>query len=1558
MAAVQTPASLPSIYARNAKALFSSGFEPIPIAPHSKYPSQYSGIAMKDYHLFKTGEIMWWPMKGWTSFTHEDIGRHVPVWSRMPGNAGIGVRHSSAFIGFDFDVSDNPDLQSEIIDLFDEQSGTIVRRKGSKGFCQYFRANGDIDSGSIKLDGQNAVDILACGKQSVLPPSIHPGTKRPYEWLPDSVALCDVELHDLPLLTPALLEQVIEIMGRYGRVAYGGGGGGGENRGGIGTFDGWYYDPWDRAAMTQLDDWVPTLGLYGCTAISGGYIAVPTWRPSGTGRPDGQRKRSLKITDKRGIRDQSTGEFYTPLKLVATVLDVDNDKAWDWLCDKIGYERLEPWAPKPRTRSSGLKAHKDKNGESDVDPDQVLDEKKFIERQIKENLGNQRFLEEQQEYQNLEEGRLAVDKAAGVFFEDKVSEAQQYRDTVGPAQAQISSLSYKLKMLHNTYAEELSDYLIWARECKEKDRDNERELAAAELQDAESEVTGPANYDRVSSLLNETYNYEAEFRVLRLNRLHDLLKRRVGIRAMCAEYQAALNSEKKALENAPPVYLLIAPAGVGKTYAVAKHIVRHPERHIIVSQPRNDLNEEFREIVKGYDTSGHTDVQLVRGPLADDYSHENLVKPQNERNKMCLMDVQAAAIQGSGGRLDKLCQQQLPLLNKEGKPVRDENGKPIIEQTQCEYFGQCRFQEQCRSIPTATKLATTHSRLASSQINWIKEESGESCDALIFDENILPAFINGSDDLGNAASSREIDLAAMIPPALHVFASADKAQIEQMHDEDGNQVDAERVRLIEKQRTRNKQYNAAKSVIDMLTAVVKQQFELRPLRIEAEIDAECEFKVSHNYSRSEDARESLRKNKTPDAPLYWGKRQPKENLIDLGKIMGAGWSGDDEPPVVTWDRPDHFSKGVGPKIVEDARLSGIRTLEFEQAAAYFYSASAALNSYIKPNIPGEDASARSEQIRQQASLCRNIARILREIKEIVVSDVEKPGRVVAVSSSEKGGSGIALVHRSMNKLRPEYRGTAILLINAFPEPTDALEEIFQFRVYSIAKEHPARFLRSPAGCKYREKGQIYYKINRRIEILGRIKVRIDDKVTTLLLTNAPSSGRALGLKYLSEEIEKFEKAVDKGNWHQVIDPIDLDGNPRRPRKTEANNRGKFLYPIEDEVNRKRSCSEGHSPAKVVVAANKQMLSWVKSSRGQFPDQPIDFMSFGRTSGTNKYENHDSLIMIGYDNPGDGGFAGLVGAIYGEFISDRRKWCEHNATIRDRFGIKRPLGKLYHYANEPMRALEEFKIISTVGQGTARLRPLTERNYKRLVIVAVRGRPHFIPSKVLDWGDLWKAIAHHAKNEKLQNLLETGGLSTYFSHTQILQPGAFDTQETLKRYMNAMVYPELQIAGNSTVTAYKYLYTPRVRSSAIFCVSYREKASGTRWSDFLFAAPSYSDAVEGLQSTLENAGIQIEIKGKNIADIFATTAAVPSGKRALATQFNLTTSEADRIAREMKAGIIPGTHRAIVIRKMTGNNLQVRGSTVYLSRNLSAEIWAIKNAAFDPSTDVIDIPELI
>lgn len=110
------------------------------------------------------------------------------------------------------------------IDIDDEGSFHLVpespvRKKGQRGETRFFKYNGEASSKRHDL----GVEVLSNGNQTVLPPTMHPGTMLPYVWLTIDTLL-NFDKNDLPTLPADFLNipiktvQTDESHGRHNKL--------------------------------------------------------------------------------------------------------------------------------------------------------------------------------------------------------------------------------------------------------------------------------------------------------------------------------------------------------------------------------------------------------------------------------------------------------------------------------------------------------------------------------------------------------------------------------------------------------------------------------------------------------------------------------------------------------------------------------------------------------------------------------------------------------------------------------------------------------------------------------------------------------------------------------------------------------------------------------------------------------------------------------------------------------------------------------------------------------------------------------------------------------------------------------------------------------------------------------------------------------------------------------------------------------------------------------------------------------------------------------------------
>jgi hypothetical protein len=304
-------------YAQVGARLVERGYSAIPIMPGTKRPGTK-----------RRGE--WVGLTNWRG----EYGKRLPsrfeiqTWSQS--EAGVCVvtgPGSRDLVAVDIDTDDD-EIKSAIVGVL---PATAVRKAGAKGETLFFRGPAVTESKSWNIGKTRVCDLIGPGRQTVVPPSLHPDTGEPYRWTgPD--ALEDVSSAELPELPGDAADRISVALVPFGyepepthQVL---------GLGTLGDADN-PHRALNEAALARLDAWVPGLGLYRCRRTPKGFAAVATWRASNTGRPIERRKLNLHMTPE-GITDFGDGpRGFTALDLVMAAADCDLDTAFRFLAEAL-----------------------------------------------------------------------------------------------------------------------------------------------------------------------------------------------------------------------------------------------------------------------------------------------------------------------------------------------------------------------------------------------------------------------------------------------------------------------------------------------------------------------------------------------------------------------------------------------------------------------------------------------------------------------------------------------------------------------------------------------------------------------------------------------------------------------------------------------------------------------------------------------------------------------------------------------------------------------------------------------------------------------------------------------------------------------------------------------------------------------------------------------------------------------------------------------------------------------------------------------------------------------
>jgi hypothetical protein len=332
MPALPVPESSPFALAH--EELGALGFVVIPITP----PDADVRGAGKSPGNRRGGR--WENMLGWNQF----ISRAPTVFEKNAwlswSGAGIGavmgtpVRDGLKVVGIDIDVVD-ADKLADIVSACPPQ---LAAKTGGKGVTIFCLAGPEIGSRQYRdPSGAVMLDLLAAGKQTVLPPSQHVSGVS-YRWVAGPCPLNELPILDADGL--AKLEETLQALGWTAEPqreapraqAY-------NPDDGVS-----YWRETNEAALANLAAWAPALNLHGLRPARGGYEAVASFRESLSGTPLEKRERNLSLVP-AGIKDFASGRGHTAIDLVCLAQGISPAEATEWLRQRLGLVEESVWQP-------------------------------------------------------------------------------------------------------------------------------------------------------------------------------------------------------------------------------------------------------------------------------------------------------------------------------------------------------------------------------------------------------------------------------------------------------------------------------------------------------------------------------------------------------------------------------------------------------------------------------------------------------------------------------------------------------------------------------------------------------------------------------------------------------------------------------------------------------------------------------------------------------------------------------------------------------------------------------------------------------------------------------------------------------------------------------------------------------------------------------------------------------------------------------------------------------------------------------------------------------------
>jgi hypothetical protein len=290
--------------------LVERGYSVIPIIPNEKRPGEYRGE-------------QWVGMSKWQRFCDKTASKfHLDTWAGWPNpSICLALGRASNVTAIDFDYG-TPEVRAALEACLPPSP---VKKVGAKGYTAFYRGVALV-SKKYLLDGVSVIEVLAQGKQTVLPPSIHPDGMA-YRWLtPDTLE--DLTASELPELPHDIHDRIAKALEPFqvkvepqvvnGKAIH---------TTHSGDNDSFWRDINDTALL-NLDSWVLRLIPDAKRGANRGYRAIAHWR-------DGDDF-NIGITPD-GIQDfaREPGGM-TAIDLVMAVTGSTMDGATAWLQDALG----------------------------------------------------------------------------------------------------------------------------------------------------------------------------------------------------------------------------------------------------------------------------------------------------------------------------------------------------------------------------------------------------------------------------------------------------------------------------------------------------------------------------------------------------------------------------------------------------------------------------------------------------------------------------------------------------------------------------------------------------------------------------------------------------------------------------------------------------------------------------------------------------------------------------------------------------------------------------------------------------------------------------------------------------------------------------------------------------------------------------------------------------------------------------------------------------------------------------------------------------------------------
>ena len=182
--------------------------KPNPCAPFASSASWLRDVGYSPLPLIGKRPVeAGWQRRADVPMTLEEI----TFWAaRGDYNTGIALGYLGA-LAIDIDT-DDPKIRAALNGPLHEalsRGGVHVSKRGQRGETRFFRDPAGLiaNRNLVGADGAMIIEILAAGRQTVVPPSVHPDTGEPYVWT-TARNLLDTAPVELPILSHQDVEAI------------------------------------------------------------------------------------------------------------------------------------------------------------------------------------------------------------------------------------------------------------------------------------------------------------------------------------------------------------------------------------------------------------------------------------------------------------------------------------------------------------------------------------------------------------------------------------------------------------------------------------------------------------------------------------------------------------------------------------------------------------------------------------------------------------------------------------------------------------------------------------------------------------------------------------------------------------------------------------------------------------------------------------------------------------------------------------------------------------------------------------------------------------------------------------------------------------------------------------------------------------------------------------------------------------------------------------------------------------------------------------------------------